>query len=378
MARLDTQIVTELQPFAALRDEWNELLDRSQSGSVFLAWDWLFTWWEEFGTGYKLQLLTVRDQGGCLIGIAPLCLTTSRGVYPKNSLVFLGTTAVSSEYLDIICAADSEHEVVTAIFERLCAPDRAWDCIYLTDLLDTSLVYSLFRKIAQNNNFLVKQNLSQECPYLELPDSLEEAMGGLSPQLRSTVRRKSKKLDKLGFELLVTHDAVSLDDSLTNLFNLHQKCWNAKGIQGNFRKKTIRAFHTEVAKSFLERNMLRLYCLKVEDTIIAALYAFCFKGKIFYYQSGYDPDWSACSPGTVLMWQSVADAISHNLDEFDYLRGDEYYKSLWSDQCRYTYSLIFLPPGSMKLKIYFMLKDVKKVSKALVKGCLVKLGIMRS
>jgi CelD/BcsL family acetyltransferase involved in cellulose biosynthesis len=367
MANLDAKIITKTQQFLSLKDEWNDLLDKCLSKSIFLTWDWMFAWWSEFGSDYKLQLVIVRGECGELIGIAPFCITNCSSNYPKDSLVFLGSAEVSSEFLDIISEPDCANEIASSIFNCLCGSDRHWNCIYLTDLLKSSLVYTTFRKIANNNNFVEKKGLSQECPYLPLPDTEELMMAMLKPHLRSTVKRKSKKIDKLGAKLIFSENVADLDSSLLSLFSLHQKCWNARGMKGNFRKEKIRSFHTRVAKYFILRNLLRLYFIEVDGVKIAALYAFYFKGKFFYYQSGYDPDWLSCSPGTVLMWKTIADAIFLNADEFDYLRGNEDYKSLWSTQLQKSYFLIFIPPGDMKLRLYFKLKDIKKYMKNKIK-----------
>src|SRR5262245_36414082 len=59
--------------FAALRDEWNALLETSSSRCVFLTHEWLFTWWKHLAAGRTLYILTSR-QDGRLVGILPLAV----------------------------------------------------------------------------------------------------------------------------------------------------------------------------------------------------------------------------------------------------------------------------------------------------------------
>ena len=44
---LETQVavIDSARGFAALRSEWNALLEASASASPFLTWEWLHTWW---------------------------------------------------------------------------------------------------------------------------------------------------------------------------------------------------------------------------------------------------------------------------------------------------------------------------------------------
>ena len=90
--------------FKALKDEWNQLLSSSYSNSVFLTWEWLYTWWKYYNYSKKLFIVTVRDKEGALLGIAPMCITEvkSNGLTSMKTLTFLGTGEVCSEYLDFI------------------------------------------------------------------------------------------------------------------------------------------------------------------------------------------------------------------------------------------------------------------------------------
>ena len=61
--------VRDREAFAALRNEWSDLLQSSASSSPFLTWEWLYAWWTHFGDSNGLRLLVVRA-GAELIAIA--------------------------------------------------------------------------------------------------------------------------------------------------------------------------------------------------------------------------------------------------------------------------------------------------------------------
>jgi hypothetical protein len=57
---------------------------------------------------------------------------------------------------------------------------------------------------------------------------------------------------------------------------------------------------------------------------------------MYYYQAGFDPKYEEWSVGLVVMGKCIEDAISRELSEFDFLRGDEPYKKRWTKLHRDT------------------------------------------
>jgi CelD/BcsL family acetyltransferase involved in cellulose biosynthesis len=107
-----------------------------------------------------------------------------------------------------------------------------------------------------------------------------------------------------------------------------------------------RGFHREIAKSCAERGWLRLHGLRLEGALKAILYCFAFKGKGYYYLGGFNPELSKYSLGTVLTGFAIRDAIDSGCDEFDFLRGNEPYKSRWTKESRMNSRLIVRRDGS--------------------------------
>ena len=58
----------------------------------------------------------------------------------------------------------------------------------------------------------------------------------------------------------------------------------------------------------------------------AAAFGFEDDGAYYLYNSGYDPDLGAASPGVVLVEQLVRYAAGSGRTTFDFLKGDEAYK----------------------------------------------------
>jgi len=99
---LKVEVIKTTKEFQNLREEWNNLLSESKADTIFLTWEWLFTWWENYGMNRELTIFLIKEKE-MLIGIAPLmiCKEYVAGL-PVRLLKFIGSEEVCSEYLDFI------------------------------------------------------------------------------------------------------------------------------------------------------------------------------------------------------------------------------------------------------------------------------------
>ena len=140
--------VADLETFTALREEWNELLQASDSDCLFLTWEWLYTWWKHLADDRQLSILTVRSAGQ-LVGLAPLGLRHSSLWHrrPLPVLEFLGSGFVGSDYLDLIARRGFEREVQQA-FAVFLSRKRAvldWTNVRLGSSFAAAVVSDLVR-----------------------------------------------------------------------------------------------------------------------------------------------------------------------------------------------------------------------------------------
>jgi hypothetical protein len=56
---LDGKVIKDARAFAALKEEWEDLHRNSLRTTPFQSWDWLHSWWEYYGKGYELRLVTL-------------------------------------------------------------------------------------------------------------------------------------------------------------------------------------------------------------------------------------------------------------------------------------------------------------------------------
>ena len=122
--------------FAALKAEWNTLLQRSRYDTVFLTHEWQTTWWESLGEGDLWIVAFRRVDSNELVGIAPLYFVTpEQGRWAgKRKFNIVGCIEVS-DYLDLIVAKGWEPAVYKAFYAWLQSDDApAWDVLDLCNL----------------------------------------------------------------------------------------------------------------------------------------------------------------------------------------------------------------------------------------------------
>ncbi len=97
------EIVTSFDKLKDCWEEWNLLLEGSISNSIFLTWDWLYSWAECFiNPKRRLFVLKVYDDDNRLVGIAPWYIEKIKiGPAAMRQVSFLGTPETASDYLDV-------------------------------------------------------------------------------------------------------------------------------------------------------------------------------------------------------------------------------------------------------------------------------------
>ena len=126
--------------------------------------------------------------------------------------------------------------------------------------------------------------------------------------------------------------------------DLHQRRRRSLGQPGCFAAPRFAAFHAEVSRRFHELGLLRLVWTELEGRPVAAEYDFVGPGTVYYYQTGLEPEAIEENPGWLGLAGSLRRAIEEGYRTFDFLRGDEAYKSSWGAQSWPTIDMRIVAP----------------------------------
>ncbi len=364
--------IRETERFRSLASDWNSLLPQSEANNIFLTWEWVFNWWQVYGSGKQLHVLIVRDPHRGVVAIAPLYHHTKTflGGLSVNEVRFLGTGEdVSPDYLDLILMKGLEKEAIDILMGYLAA-EKDWDVLHLTDMLSTSITADLIPRAAADHRLILERGERAVCPYIRLLPDWDEYVRSLSSNMRFNLKRRMRNLEKdFRTRYFVWQDLDGLESAMGRLASLHNKRWDQKGARHSFSSRQYHAFHQAVAREFALKGWLQLSCLELDGEIAAILYDYRYGEKIYYYQGGFDPSLYKYSLGLVLRAYVIQKAIRDGIKEIDLLKGAYEHKYKWTEYDRQTINLT-IGKNNLRSKIFFADSFRKPQMKAAIKKIL--------
>ncbi|HEY6006584.1 MAG TPA: GNAT family N-acetyltransferase [Anaeromyxobacter sp.] len=324
-----------------LRDEWRALFDAAAAPSPFLSWEWLQTWWRAFGARRRLWVLEARDRAGRLAGALALC--SRPGIAGERRWQLVGNGITGSDGLDVLARAADAPAVRAAIAGAL-AGTAGWDLLELEDLPCGSPTIAALHGALAPRGVSIHAERGFTCPAFAVRGTYEEHLARI--RRRETFGRRVRWLSRQpGFRVDVATAPAEAPAAMEDFLRLHRLRWAEEGGSYGIPPGPAEEFHREVAAPLAERGWLRLYRLHLQEKAIAAVYGIEVGRRFFFYQSGWDPEWSARSPGIVLVGRTVEDAYARGLTDYDFLRGTEPYKLDWAADRRETCTLRLCAPS---------------------------------
>jgi CelD/BcsL family acetyltransferase involved in cellulose biosynthesis len=308
--------VEALPGFEALDEvRWNGLLRQARHPSLFLSWQWQTAWSRAFLGKRPLQLLSVTDDGGSLVGLFPL-YEESPGV---RRLV--GGVDVS-DYLDLIVSAGVEEEVWSALLQHRAGETAEWD---LHAIRAASPTVEILPRLAVAAGLTGETEREDRCPVLELPASWDAYLERLSGKDRHELRRKMRKLEReLPGTSVRSHATLEgWSDALADFLRLHRL---SKVGKARFMDERMEEFFRDATRALAAAGWARVWFLDWNGAAVASFLSLEYGDWVGLYNSGFDPAHAKLAPGLVLLAHVIGDAIQRRVPVFDFLRGEEPYK----------------------------------------------------
>jgi CelD/BcsL family acetyltransferase involved in cellulose biosynthesis len=343
---LTIRTVTSLEDFKGLAQDWEQLLRTVPGHSLFLTWEWLYIWTKHFLEDRRLRILLMLDNQKRLVGIAPLYLRTSRaqGLIPFRELRFLGneTETIYSPYLDVIANEKQKQAVLQSLYRYLFNEARGeWDILTLSEIPAESSTIDLWNELFNEAGKVGEVMSATCCPIIRLPGDLDTYRAGLGRSRRYTLQRKMKCLQGGRIEYSRATSPAEVDTALEWLMTLRRRRWST-GSNGDVRAiEHTKRFHSEVIQVLSERGRASIDLLKLDDQPLAAIYGFIHQGVYYSYMPGFDPAgiFSNASPGMLLLYHRIEQAVCDGEHTVDLLMGAKPYKHMWSNDLRRSLTL---------------------------------------
>lgn len=285
----------------------------SASDNLFSSWEWAKVWWRHFGSDRALSLTCVENGAGQPLALLPLQSERRKGLTLTR---FIGH-GVADQLGPVCRPADTE-----VALESL--RSAAESDILIAERLPAERAWRTLRGHVLRDEAMPTINIAQARDW-------ESYLSSRSVKLRRDVRRRGRRLRRLGVGFRLAGDPGRLARDMDALIALHAKRWDSRSQAfGGPREQ----FHREFAALALDRGWLRLWLAEADGAPVAAIYGLRFGDVEYGYQLGRDPGWERDGVGAGVHEHAIQQAFADGMREFRLLRGDEEYKLRYATEVR--------------------------------------------
>src|SRR3989344_3878083 len=281
-------VIDSMEAMGALSGPWNNLLMQSRSNTIFLTWEWLYTWAECFlRDGRKLFVLLVHDKDE-LVGIAPWYINLIKfGPFKLKQVEFLGAPETASDYLDVFTKERKEKDVALVIYHFLLGEaSNKWNILRLRDIPSDSFFLLFFINKSKKDRKFYDINEGHFSPFVTLTDEKGNFIDSLFPSRRKRFMQEMRILQKEG---PINHSSVAPPDGdnlLKSFFFIYKNRWDGAADTGLF------TFSDKFAQRSAQKGWVRLELLNVNGKDIAGLLMLRYQDTISMYLMAVDRNYN--------------------------------------------------------------------------------------
>lgn len=352
-------IIESMDTWEEISGSWNKVLQQSKSDTIFLTWEWLYTWGKHYlGKDRSLFILVVYEDNE-IKGIAPWYIKSfDDGPFRLRQIEFLGCPEAGSDYMDVFTTEKKEKEIAQLIYHYLFQEISCkWDIIMLRSIPSHSLfLLNFLQEVKKNKKYYEIQDGSF-CPVLLLPRKREELNNGLSQSRRRRIIYDTNVLNREGKVNYQTFQPTNEAIPLERFIALYKERW------GN-NKEEFCSFLKEYLIRSSGKKWVNIDILSVNGKDVAGLFLLKYQDTLFMYLMAVDTKYNKkISVGHVITSLSIENSISNGVLMYDFLKGEEEYKFCWAKEGKKSLNLFTCRRnlGTIYLVSKKMIKNVAKV-----------------
>lgn len=221
---------------------------------------------------------------------------------------------------------------------------RSRRALRLERLYADSPAWRLLQELARKRGRLEAVRDGQ-VPVLMLDPTRQEPEHRLNAGRRSDLRRARRRAEQIGAveTSIVAPTAAEVDEALQAAFAVEGSGWKTQQGSSVLTNDRYAAFFTAYCRHAAREGTLRIALLRIGGRVAASQVAI-ERGRAFWLlKIGYDPEFAACSPGMLLMYETIAYAASRSLDRFEMLGEMEPWIAVWNPVVRDTLTVTYYP-----------------------------------
>lgn len=158
----------------------------------------------------------------------------------------------------------------------------------------------------------------------------------LSSRRRSDLRRMGRlasESGKVSYEIL-SPGRAEVDSLVLEAFAVEEKNWKGRSGTAMASDAAKGAFYKEYARLAAEAGILRLCFLRIDGAPAAMQFAVECDNAFWLLKIGYDETYRRCSPGNLLMRETISYAATKGLAAYEFLGREADWTKLWTTEAR--------------------------------------------
>jgi CelD/BcsL family acetyltransferase involved in cellulose biosynthesis len=316
----------------ALEDGWRQM---AESLPPMAQFDWTRACLHAFASGAAPCVVAV-ERGGHLAALAPLVTKRLRGI---RRLLMAGISDLY-EPMDLAWTEERALERLVAALARCGRP--LWFERFPADSTSLQKLKRGFRGRA-----VVISRPQAKCPYIALDETWLDPEAHLNSGRRSDLRRARRKAEQSGPVTTEIHtpDLNELAGLLDTAFDVEAQSWKGEAGTALAHDAHRAVFYRQYAEAACMAGVLRICFLRIGDRVAAMQLAIEQGGGFWLLKVGYDARFANCSPGMLLMRDTIRYAVEAGARSYEFLGRAETWTRVWTETEHPYVSLRVYPLG---------------------------------
>lgn len=346
-------IICDPSELSHVAKDWQELAARFRT--PLLRFEWFAAAASAFCRPGELYCL-LSYSGGSIAAIAPLVRVKKYGF---RQFELLGASYLGEPsgllYRD--------EEALVRLLERMISGGLP---MTLSRMGATSLEVQLLQaRQPLLSAFLCRQGIG--APVLSISSSWSDYEATIPPRYGYDLRRARKRAEQMGeveFET-ISPSGGRLASCLGEIFRVEAAGWKGRRGTALLLDQRLRGFFCQYAQAVADQGRLRLSFLRIGGQVAAVQLAVRDYNRLWVLKVGYDEVFSKCSPGILLMHDTVRQAFAAGLEGVEFLGSDAPWLHIWTEE-NHPYLTIHAYPRTVRAQFRYRVDRTVAAVKNLV------------
>lgn len=228
--------------------------------------------------------------------------------------------------------AYTEEAALAPLAESLRASGAA---LRLAHYPGTDAFVDALRKAYQGRGALALRTVPwRASPRITLDSSWISPENKLSSGRRSDLRRMRRAAEKEGQVAIdfIAPGAADLGGILNEALSVESAGWKARAGTSILKDEAAERFYRAYALRAARAGVLRVALLRIGGAAAAMQIAVETQGAYWLLKIGYDERFTRCSPGNILLAESIARAARLNLSAYEFLGKESAWTTMWTSE----------------------------------------------